>query len=393
MGVDTHKDFHVAAVVTALGVLLASKAFPTTRAGYQALVKWARGFGVVRRAGVECTGSYGAALARHLAPADIDVFEVNQPDKANRRRRGKNDVLDAESAARSVLNGQAGALAKGGQGPVEMLRMFKVAKTSALKSRTQAINQLKAVLVSADPALRDELRDLSTAKLVQRCIAWTPATPSDSATAARYTLRLLAARIDRLSQEIADLNAQTAAVLARHNPAMLDTYGVGPDTAATLLIAAGDNPERLRSVVRRAVRCQPGGSILRKDATPPAQPRWRPPSELRAAQHRAGPPALGSTHPRLHRPACPRGQNQTRGRPVPQTLYRPRALPNHHLARATGCTSTARCLTNNRGIETYPIGGRVPISGPSMPPGLVTPPGSRVRLGASVMPGLATTTP
>ncbi|WP_312869121.1 IS110 family transposase [Amycolatopsis pithecellobii] len=224
-------------------------------AGYQALVKWARGFGAVRRAGVECTGSFGAALARHLATVDIDVFEVNQPDKANRRRRGKNDAIDAESAARSVLNGQASALAKGGQGPVEMVRMFKVAKTSALKSRTQAINQLKAVLVSADPMLRDELRDLRTAKLVQRCIAWTPTTPTDSATAARYTLRLLACRIDRLSQEIADLNAQIAAVLADHNPAMLNTYGVGPDTAATLLIAAGDNPERLRSEASFAALC------------------------------------------------------------------------------------------------------------------------------------------
>ncbi len=255
VGVDTHKDFHVAAVITALGVLLASKTFPTTRAGYQALVKWARGFGVVRRAGVECTGSYGAALARHLAAADIEVFEVNQPDKANRRRRGKNDTLDAESAARSVLNGQASALAKGGQGPVEMLRMFKVAKTSAVKSRTQAINQLKAVLVAADPMLRDELRDLSTAKLVQRCIDWAPATPCDTATAARFTLRLLACRIDRLNQEISDLNAQTAAVLAGHSSAMLDTYGVGPDTAATLLIAAGDNPERLRSEASFAALC------------------------------------------------------------------------------------------------------------------------------------------
>ncbi|MFI5609448.1 IS110 family transposase [Amycolatopsis sp. NPDC051903] len=255
VGVDTHKDFHVAAVVTALGVLLATNAFPTTRAGYQALVNWARGFGAVRRAGVECTGSYGAALARHLAAVDIDVFEVNQPDKVNRRRRGKSDAIDAESAARSVLNGQASALAKGGQGPVEMLRMFKVAKTSALKSRTQAINQLKAVLVSADPVLRDELRDLSTSEIVRRCIAWALATPTDSATAARYTLRALACRIDRLSQEIADLNAQTAAVLSSHNPAMLDTYGVGPDTAATLLIAAGDNPERLRSEASFAALC------------------------------------------------------------------------------------------------------------------------------------------
>ncbi|MCS7476975.1 IS110 family transposase [Umezawaea endophytica] len=255
VGVDTHKDFHVAAVITALGVLLATKTFPTTRAGYQALVKWARGFGVVQRAGVECTGSYGAALARHLAAAHIDVFEVNQPDKANRRRRGKNDTIDAESAARSVLNGQASALAKSGQGPVEMLRVFKVAKTSAVKSRTQAINQLKAVLVSADPVLRDELRELSTAKLVQRCIEWAPTTPCDSATAARFTLRLLACRIDRLSQEITDLNAQIAAVLADHNPAILDAYGVGPDTAATLLIAAGDNSERLRSEASFAALC------------------------------------------------------------------------------------------------------------------------------------------
>ncbi|UOZ03294.1 IS110 family transposase [Amycolatopsis sp. WQ 127309] len=353
--VDTHKDLHVAAVVTAFGVLLASKAFPTTPAGYQALVKWAREFGAVRRAGVECTGSYGAALARHLAAVDIEVFEVNQPDKANRRRRGKNDAIDAESAARSVLNGQTSGLAKGGQGPVEMLRMFKVAKTSALKSRTQAINQLKAVLVSADPALREELRDLSTAKLVQRCVAWAPATPTDSATAARYTLRVLACRIDRLSQEIADLNAQTAAVLTGHNSAMLDTYGVGPDTAATLLIAAGDNPERLRSEASFAALCgvSPVEASSGRTATPPAQPRRRPPGQLRPALHRAGPPALGPTHPRLHRPACPRGQNQTRSRPLPQTLHRPRVLPDHHLTGLTDRTSSARCLTNNRGIETF----------------------------------------
>ncbi|WP_171068794.1 IS110 family transposase [Actinomadura geliboluensis] len=95
MGVDTHKDFHVAAAITTLGVLMGSKTFPTTQAGYRALVTWARGFGSVRRAGVECTGSYGAALARHLAAAHIQVFEVNQPDKANRRRRGKNDTIDA----------------------------------------------------------------------------------------------------------------------------------------------------------------------------------------------------------------------------------------------------------------------------------------------------------
>ncbi|MFE3000843.1 IS110 family transposase [Nocardia sp. NPDC059246] len=255
LGVDTHKDFHVAAVVTVLGALLGSKTFPTTTAGYRALLKWAQAFGPVRRAGVECTGSYGAALARHLGSTGVMVLEVNQPDKAARRRRGKTDALDAESAARAVLAGQATAVAKSSDGPVEMLRMFKLAKASAMKSRSQTINQLKAVLVSADPGLRDELKGLSNPKLIRHCAALQVATVTDTTNAAAYTLRLLARRIDQLTQEITDLEAQLTAVLATYHPILLDTYGVGPDTAAALLIAAGDNPERLHSEASFAALC------------------------------------------------------------------------------------------------------------------------------------------
>jgi transposase len=158
LGVDTHKDVHVAAVLTTLGVLLSTKDFPATAAGYQALLDWVGTFGVLGRAGVECTGSYGAALARHLRAAGVEVIEVNQPDKATRRRRGKTGTLDAEAAARAVLSGRASATAKAGEGPVEMLRMFKLAKASAIKARTQTINQLKAVLVAGRPrAARDLL--------------------------------------------------------------------------------------------------------------------------------------------------------------------------------------------------------------------------------------------
>jgi transposase len=255
VGVDTHKDFHVAAVISGLGALLGSKTFPATAAGYRALLRWARSFGTVRRAGVECTGSYGAALARHLAAAQVEVLEVSQPDKAARRRRGKNDAIDAEAAARAVLTGRAAALAKAGDGPVETLRMFKLAKASAVKSRSQAINQLKAVLVSADPGLRDELRGLSTIMLVRHCAGLPAGTPADSRSAAIYTLRLLAHRADQLAQEIADLDAQMTAVLVSHSPQLLDTYGVGPDTAAALLIAAGDNPGRLHSEASFAALC------------------------------------------------------------------------------------------------------------------------------------------
>ena len=255
VGVDTHKDFHVAAVITALGALLGCKAFPATRGGYRSLLKWARGFGPVQRAGVECTGSYGAALARHLAAAQVEVFEVSQPDKATRRRRGKTDAIDAEAAARAVLTGRATALAKSADGPVEMLRMFKLAKTSAVKSRSQAINQLKAVLVSADSELRDELSGLSTIMLIRHCAGLTPVAPADGASAAVYTLQLLARRIGHLTEEVADLDAQITAVLAGHNPQLLGTYGVGPDTAAALLIAAGDNPGRLRNEASFAALC------------------------------------------------------------------------------------------------------------------------------------------
>ncbi len=124
LGVDTHRDFHVAAVISMLGALLDTASLPTTAAGYRQMLVWASGFGVLRRVGVECTGSYGAALTRHLRAAHVEVVEVNQPDKASRRRRGKTDAIDAEAAARAVLSGQATARAKISDGPVEMIRLF-----------------------------------------------------------------------------------------------------------------------------------------------------------------------------------------------------------------------------------------------------------------------------
>jgi len=255
VGVDTHKDVHVAAVVTVAGVLVARRCFPTTAAGYHELVAWATTFGTLRRAGVECTGSYGAALARHLQAAGIEVVEVNQPDKATRRRRGKSDAIDAEAAAQAVLSGRATATAKTGDGPVEMLRMFKLAKSSAIKSRTQAINQLKAVLVSADPALRDSLSQLSTPILIRHCAQLPADLPSDAASAAAWTLRLLARRSLALTAEINDLEQRITQAVNRHVPKLLARRGVGPDCAAALLIAAGDNPQRLGSEASYAALC------------------------------------------------------------------------------------------------------------------------------------------
>ncbi|MDQ3763723.1 MAG: IS110 family transposase [Actinomycetota bacterium] len=195
----THSDRQVAVVLTTLGTRLSrlgtrlsSKSFPATAAGYRALVAWVGTFGVLRWAEVECTGSYGAALARHVRAAGVEVIEVNAPDKATRRRRGKTDPVDAESAARAVLSGRASARAKAGDGPVEMLGMFKLAKASAVKARTQTINQLKAVLVAADPVLCEALSGLRNTMLIRRCAQLETTAAQDVASAAVYTLRLLA---------------------------------------------------------------------------------------------------------------------------------------------------------------------------------------------------------
>jgi hypothetical protein len=205
--------------------------------------------------GPDRRGSYGAALARQLVGEQIEVIEVNQPDKATRRRRGKTDTVDAEAAARAVLSGRASASAKAGDGPVEMVRIFKLAKASAIKSRTQAINQLKAVLVGADPQLRDSLSGLSNPTLIRRCAQLDASTPRDATTAAAYTLALLARRILELTTEIDDLNRQITDTLSTHAPQLLERNGVGPDTAAALLITAGDNPERLHSEASFAALC------------------------------------------------------------------------------------------------------------------------------------------
>jgi transposase len=255
LGVDTHNDVHVAAVITVLGVLLGTQAFPTTAAGYVALLGWARSHGTLRRAGVEGTSSHGTALTRHLRRERVYVIEINRPDRAARRRRGKTDALDAENAARAVLSGRATAEAKAGDGPAEAMRMFKIAKDSANKARTQAINQLRAVLVRAEPELRESLTGLGPVALFRACAdlqdAHAPAAPA----AAVVVLRGLARRILRLTDEIKTLNKQLTSALSRCAPKLLERYGVGPDTAAALLITAGDNPERLTSAAAFAALC------------------------------------------------------------------------------------------------------------------------------------------
>ncbi|MFF4465129.1 IS110 family transposase [Streptomyces mirabilis] len=258
---DTHRDAHVASVLSLTGAVLATYEFPATAAGYRDLLKWARKSGAVRRVGVEGTGSYGASLTRYLLSQGVDVFDVNWMDRADRRRRGKSDPLDARNAARAVLSGRACARAKSGDGPVQIARMHKLTKASAVKARTQAINQLKAVLITADPAMREELAGLGNAELFRVCARFADASSCEEAgeesvlQATRITLSWLAHRIGQLSEQIRDVETRLARLVECHAPQLLDVVGIGPDTAVTLLITVGDNPERLDSEASFAALC------------------------------------------------------------------------------------------------------------------------------------------
>ena len=254
-GVDTHLDVHVAAALDERGGLLGTKSFPASPGGYRQLLGWLRSFGELQTVGVEGTGSYGAGLTRHLLTAGVEVLEVDRPNRQERRKAGKSDTLDAVSAARAVQAGTANGAAKTRDGNVESIRVLRVARISANKARTQAINQLHSLVCTAPPDLREQLRGRSRDQLIAGCVALRPGNRTDVTALTKRTLRLLARRALALQAEIADLDRLIKPLVVKEAPDLVARYGVGPDTASALLVAAGDNPGRLRSEATFARLC------------------------------------------------------------------------------------------------------------------------------------------
>jgi transposase len=270
-GVDTHKDSHVAAALDELGRVLVTDVFPATPAGYRRLLRWLRAFGEVVAVGVEGTGSWGAGLARYLTAEGVSVIEVSRPNRQHRRRHGKSDPADAIGAARAVLAGEATGTPKAQSGAVEAIRLLRVARRSAVKARTQAANQLHAVVDTSPAELRERLGSVNTEQIVTLAARFHrrhPATPID---AARLTLRTLARRWQQLDDEIAMLDAHLDELTAEAAPTLRALNGVGPQNAAALLAAAGDNPQRMRSPASFAAPC--GASPI--DASSGRQQRHR----------------------------------------------------------------------------------------------------------------------
>jgi transposase len=255
VGVDTHKSTHVAVALTEVGGHLAEATISADSAGYQQLERWALALGTRITFGVEGTGSYGAGLASYLRRRGQRVVEVTRPNRQARHLKGKNDALDAENAARAVLAGTATALPKSGDGDVEMIRQVKIAKDTAVKARSQAMIILKTVIVTAPAELREELKTLPDKKLIERCADLRHESMLTPADAARYALRTLAQRHRDLSHEIAIHERILQTLTERASSLLTSTFGVGADSAAELLLIAGDNPERLQGESAFAKLC------------------------------------------------------------------------------------------------------------------------------------------
>ncbi|MGW1811919.1 IS110 family transposase [Streptomyces sp. NPDC002078] len=255
-GVDTHTDFHQAAVIDSIGRHLATQAFPTTPDGYRRLLDWLCSHGDVIAVGVEGTGAYGCELARYLRQNQITVIEVDRPDRRARRASGKSDPIDAFAAATAVLTGRAGGTPKAHDGIVEAIRTLRVVRRSAVKARTQTINQIRTLIITAPGEVREQLRALTPAELIKHLARSRPGTQThDPACAVKVALRRLARRHQYLTAEIDDADAELEALMTQAAPELVALPGVGIETAAQLLITAGDNPERLTSEASFAHLC------------------------------------------------------------------------------------------------------------------------------------------
>ena len=244
-GVDTHQDLHTAAVVSHDGTVLGTESFSTTRAGYRAMLRWFRSHGELLRVGVESTGTYGAGITRHLALSGIPVLEVTGPDPASRRAKGKDDALDAISAAEAARTRRRVQVAKDRSGTVEALRVLRTTRKTAIKCRRAALQQLHNTIVAAPEEVRDQVRNLTRMQRLRTCAAWRPDTVGyrDPVVATKLSLKSLARRILDINDEIAELDRFIVPLVEELAPSLLELEGVGTENAGAVMVAVGDNPE------------------------------------------------------------------------------------------------------------------------------------------------------
>ena len=247
VGVDTHQRTHTAAVIDTQHRRLGYREFEVSATGYRDLLEWAAGHGTITRVGVESTGSYGAGLTTHLLGSDLDVVEVNRPEKATRIKQGKSDPVDAYCAAEQVLTGRASGRPKARTGVVEAIRAVKVPRDAAVKNRTAAFSQLRDLITTAPTTIHDDLIALTGRQRVAKALLMRPdpARVAEPVHATRHALRAVARRITGLDKEIKDADKILAKLTKTAAPTLLAMRQVGTQSAAQFLITGGQNIDRM----------------------------------------------------------------------------------------------------------------------------------------------------
>jgi hypothetical protein len=264
-----------------------------------------------------------------VAAAGIRVVAVDRSDRQDRRRQGKSDPLDAVSAARAAQSGRARGAPKGRDGAVEAIRALMVAKRSAAGERTRTINQARALLLTGPDDLRARFAKHTAAALVAGIASLRPRPGDVPGYATRVALRELGRRAVFPGGQLERPGELIVSLVTARAPGLPGRYGIGPNTAALLLIAAGDHPGRLRSEAARAHLCATApipaspGKVTRHRP----QPRRRPAGQPRPVADRVHPHGLRPGHPRLRPAPHERRKVQGRDHPLPEALRRPRGIP------------------------------------------------------------------
>lgn len=287
IGVDTHKNTQAAVAIDEQGARLGSTTIPATRKGYRELDAWAAQFGHIKAFGIEGTGSFGAGLSRDLLAKGHDVRDVMRPNRQLRHLHGKSDSLDAESAARSVMNGQATAHAKAQTGSSGMIRHLKVARDSAVKAKSQAMITLKTLIVNAPAGLHDTLDGIrGRITLVRDVAAMRPGEITSPTASAKAAMRAIARRWLALHEEIEAHDRELDRLARERAPELMQAHGISTMTVAEMLILMGPRPHPVRSRPGQALWRLPDPGVQRQDEQDALESRREPTSQCRSIPRR-----------------------------------------------------------------------------------------------------------
>jgi transposase len=243
VGVDTHKLEHAICVLDALGQVIGERTISADHRGYAELVRWIGKLGDEVVVGIEGAGSYGAGLCEHLLAEGIRVVEVERPKRAERRRGGKSDRIDALIAARKALAGDGLSTPRRG-GTRQALAALLVGHRSCMRERTRLLNELQALVVTGPVALREQLGNGSGQQLATRVLATRGrAGLLESEQIILDVLRDLARRARELKRHAAGYTRKLDKLIRGLDAELLNECGIGPLSAAKLLVC---DPHRLK---------------------------------------------------------------------------------------------------------------------------------------------------